>query len=269
MSQDYHESVFNWQLTSQLEDRRPSSPAKTCEQLCRITTLSLHGQTWRIAEMFDINLRPLKDALFDPCCKYVPAYVSPHHITLLAFFAGLLSLYSAASTPHISVLALSFWILNRLLDCLDGALARYRGTASDLGGFLDLLGDFIIYSALPIAIAHGYSSEQTSAEVGQTWRAVAVLEATFHVNNFILFYLAATAEKQSNSGQAVGVRKSKSKEVTSVMMKPALIEGMESGTIFTAMLAFPSQLGSLSWIMATLVTVGIMQRTTWAIRALA
>ena len=218
--------------------------------------------------MFDINLRPLKDGLFDPCCKYVPAAVGPHHITLLAFLAGLLSVYSAASTPHLSVLALFFWALNRLLDCLDGALARCRGTASDLGGFLDLLGDFTIYSILPIGIAHGFSSEQNSAEAGQTWRAVAVLEATFHVNNFILFYLAASAEKPSKDGQGDNVRKSKSKEVTSVMMKPALVEGMESGVIFTAMLAFPSQLGILSWIMATLVTVGIIQRTTWAIRAL-
>ena len=219
--------------------------------------------------MFDITLRPLKDGLFDPCCRFVPAAVGPHHITLLAFFAGLLSIYSAASTHHISVLALLFWTLNRLLDCLDGALARYRGTASDLGGFLDLLGDFIIYSILPIAIAHGYSSGQTPTEAGQTWRAVAVLEATFHVNNFILFYLAATAEKQSKSGQGDIAGKSKSKEVTSVMMKPALIEGMESGAIFTAMLAFPSQLGILSWIMATLVTVGIIQRTMSATRALA
>ena len=219
--------------------------------------------------MFDINLRPLKDGLFDPCCKYVPAAVGPHHITLLAFLAGLLSVYSAASTPHLSLLALFFWALNRLLDCLDGALARYRGTASDLGGFLDLLGDFIIYSILPIAIAQGYSSQQIPAEAGQTWRAVTVLEATFHVNNFILFYLAASAEKLSANGQGDNVRNSRSKEVTSVMMKPALIEGMESGAIFTAMLAFPSQLGILSWIMATLVTVGIIQRTTWAIRALA
>ena len=218
--------------------------------------------------MLDITLRPLKDGLFDPCCQYVPASVSPHHITLLAFLAGLLSVYSAASIPHFSILALFFWALNRLFDCLDGALARYRGTASDLGGFLDLLGDFIIYSILPIGIAHGYSSEQTPAEAGQTWRAVAILEATFHVNNFILFYLAAIAEKQSKGGQGDNARKSKSKEVTSVMMKPALIEGMESGAIFTAMLAFPSQLGSLSWITATLVTVGIIQRTTWAIRAL-
>ncbi|KAI4273163.1 MAG: hypothetical protein LQ337_004835, partial [Flavoplaca oasis] len=42
-----------------------------------------------------------------------------------------------------TTLPLLFWILNRALDCLDGALARHRGTASELGGFLDLLGDFI------------------------------------------------------------------------------------------------------------------------------
>ncbi|KAL8724241.1 MAG: hypothetical protein Q9166_008058 [cf. Caloplaca sp. 2 TL-2023] len=154
-------------------------------------------------------------------------------------------------------LSLAFWALNRLLDSLDGALARHRKIASDLGGFLDLLGDFIVYSLLPIATTKGY--DDTSA----TWRAVAILEATFHVNNFILFYVAAVAEKS----QAKSAKESK--ELTSLMMRPALIEGLESAMIFTLMLAFPTSICTLSWTMAVLVSVGIVQRTFWVVRALA
>lgn len=214
--------------------------------------------------MFDIALRPFKDKLFDPCCSYVPTSIKPLHITLVAFASGLLSCYFAATAPTTIPLSLSFWAFNRALDCLDGALARYRGSASDLGGFLDLLGDFIIYSLLPIAIARGSAPGDP-----RTIMAVAALEATFHVNNFILFYLAAVAEKamaEKREGNARG--KNKKKDLTSVIMRPALVEGMESGLIFTAMLGFPEAIRELSWTMSGLVTLGIIQRSVWAINTL-
>ncbi len=203
--------------------------------------------------MFDIQLRSLKDNIFDPCCRYVPQCISPLLITAAAFFAGLLSCYYA--TGQQKTLSLTFWTFNRALDCLDGALARHRGVASDLGGFADLLGDFIVYSLLPLAVAHG------SDDTNSTWRAVAVLEATFHVNNFILFYIAAVAEKRQ-------AKDGKTSELTSVMMRPALIEGMESASLFTLMLALPSEVRILSWTMAGLVCIGIMQRTIWVAGAL-
>lgn len=204
--------------------------------------------------MFDIRLRSLKDTLFDPCCKYVPAAITPLHVTATAFLAGLLSCYFAslkATTP-----SLVFWLLNRGLDCLDGALARHRKIASDQGGFLDLLADFIIYSLLPIAITAGWTNNV------RCWQAVALLEATFHINNFILFYIAAVTEKREGKTEA------KSKELTSVMMNPALIEGMESGLIFTGMLAFPHYVEAWCWTMAALVSIGIFQRTVWVLPAL-
>lgn len=204
--------------------------------------------------MFDIRFRSLKDDAFDPCCKYIPNSISPLQVTVAAFLSGLLSCLCASSKMvHLSLI---FWSLNRALDCLDGALARHRKTASDLGGYLDLLGDFIVYSLLPIAIALGWNDGVRS------WRAVAVLEASFHVNNFVLFYIAAVSEKKQAKGGA------KSKELTSVMMRPALIEGLESGVLFTAMLAMPSYIEMWSWLMAGLVCVGIVQRTVWIIPAL-
>ena len=119
--------------------------------------------------MFDIQLRPLKDGLFNPCCQFLPAFVVPLHITIAAFVSGILCCHFAQA-QQIS-LSLVFWVLNRALDCLDGALARHRNATSDLGGFLDLLGDFIVYSLLPLDVAWGHDDTTAS------WRAVAVLEA--------------------------------------------------------------------------------------------
>ncbi|KAL9025043.1 MAG: hypothetical protein Q9180_007743, partial [Flavoplaca navasiana] len=255
-------------------------------------------------KMFDLPLRPLKDTIFTPLCTYIPSPIKPLHITLLAFISGLISCYILAfpsstslQPKHInSTLPLVFWILNRALDCLDGALARHRGTSSELGGFLDLLGDFIVYSLLPISIAYGTSSSASpSSSVpsygGETgdkgvWLAVAVLEATFHVNNFVLFYVAALVEKvgadlkgQKEDSDGKGERKKaedggkgdkerRRKELTSVSMRPAVIEGFESGVIFTLMIMFPRWIEWLSWMMAGLVAVGIGQRTVWVVRAL-
>ncbi len=150
--------------------------------------------------------------------------------------------------PFSRHLPLIFWILNRIFDGLDGSLARERGKASELGGFLDLLSDFIIYSLLPISIAYGQSKMNPDFV---DWRAVAILEATFHVNNFVLFYIAAVAAKRDE------------KELTSVTMRPALIEGFESGLLFTAMLMYPYYITWLSWGMSAAVTVGVIQRVVY------
>ena len=87
------------------------------------------------------------------------------------------------------------------------------------------------------------------------WVAIALLEASFHINNFVLFYIAAILEKTKAIKSEKHI-----KELTSVMMKPALIEGFESGLFFTAMLAYPQYTKELSWVMAGLVSIGIVRR---------
>ncbi len=86
------------------------------------------------------------------------------------------------------------------------------------------------------------------------WLAIAVVEASFHVNNFVLFYVGAVLEKRK-AGMVVGAggkdgakdgdgKEAKAKvmvkELTSVAMRPALVEGVESGIMFTVMLAWPA-----------------------------
>jgi phosphatidylglycerophosphate synthase len=193
--------------------------------------------------MFDIALRRWKDSLADPVARIIPNWISPTQVTGAAFVAGLLACFTAATSVS-NALAVSLWAANRFLDSVDGSLARHRKVASDLGGFLDLLSDFIIYSILPIAIAYG----QDKGLYYIDWVSIATLEATFHVNNFILFYSAVVAEKDDQ-------------ELTSVTMRPALIEGFESGLLFTAMLIWPHYINTWARIMSVGVVIGILQRT--------
>ncbi len=83
-----------------------------------------------------------------------------------------------------------------------------------------------------------------------------MLEATFHINNFVLFYISAVVSAKPDS------------ELTNVSMRPALIEGLESGLIFTAMFIWPQYLTLLCWGMSVAVIIGIAQRVYFIIPSL-
>ena len=99
--------------------------------------------------MLDARFRPLIDRSLNPFGRWLLAHgVSANHVTLVGAFFGLLAfVFVAADLPYI---ALWFILLNRLADGLDGAVARAAGQ-TDFGGYLDLVVDFIFYSALPMA----------------------------------------------------------------------------------------------------------------------
>lgn len=202
--------------------------------------------------MFDIQLRHVKERISAPVCQSVPSFISPLHLTCAAFLFGLLSCYTATVPGH-GYWSVLFWCLNRVLDGLDGAVARDRRVVTELGGFLDLLGDFIVYSLLPPAITLG---QQLKGQIEVDWLAVVMLEASFHINNFVLFYIGAVAVNRDE------------KELTSVTMRPALIEGFESALLFTAMLIWPSRIKVLCWGMSLAVGIGICQRLWYLVPVL-
>ncbi|WP_100636308.1 CDP-alcohol phosphatidyltransferase family protein [Marinomonas sp. ef1] len=76
--------------------------------------------------------------------------VKANWITLLGFLIGMMVL-SALYFGNTS-LALVLVIINRVMDGLDGAVARIQGP-TDLGGYLDITLDFIFYSAVIFGFA--------------------------------------------------------------------------------------------------------------------
>ena len=71
--------------------------------------------------MFDSSLRRFKDQVGAPLARRM-SRVSPTFISMLALVVGLLATFAAFKQQYL--LALAFWILNRLLDGLDGLIAR-------------------------------------------------------------------------------------------------------------------------------------------------
>lgn len=76
--------------------------------------------------------------------------ITANQVTVAGFIVGMLAVPLIILDQLL--LALACIILNRLLDGLDGTLARLS-TPTDRGGFLDIVLDFIFYSAIPLAFA--------------------------------------------------------------------------------------------------------------------
>ena len=99
--------------------------------------------------MFDAKLRPAIDAMLKPAGHQLVRWgVTANQVTV---FGGLMGLAAAVSIAFDALLiGLGFILVNRLADGLDGAVARVKG-ASDFGGYLDIVFDFIFYSSIPFA----------------------------------------------------------------------------------------------------------------------
>ena len=93
--------------------------------------------------------------------------------------------------------------------------------------------------------------------------ALAMLEVTFFVNAAGLFYLSALIEKY-NTVRGNYEDGKKGKEVTTLKMLPALVEGVESFLFFCVMIIFPEHQWWIYVVFAGGVTISVLQRLHWA-----
>jgi phosphatidylglycerophosphate synthase len=223
--------------------------------------------------MWDLYLRELKEVLLEPIVRAVARVASANQLTLVAFALGVCCVAAVAGGGG-QMLSITLWVLNRTVDGLDGSVARLTRTSSDFGAYLDILCDFVIYAALPIALTLPsvwpslWSSSPSSSSVsdGNTSLvlSVAVLQACYFVNAASLFCLSSILEKRSIGAKA-------RKELTTVAMPAGLIEGGETVLFYTAFLLSshrPDWLEFLFYLFAFLVAITSAQRLVWAYQTL-
>jgi len=202
--------------------------------------------------MFDHWLRILKDRLFAPIAPGIGRLVHPTLISALALLAGLTSALLAAAGR--TAPAFAAWAASRILDGLDGSVARAVGAQSDLGGYVDTLMDFVVYAAVPIGVILGHPSEAA-------WHAGLFLLATFYVNAASWMYLAAILERRNLGAGVTGER-------TTVTMPPGIVAGTETVVLYSAILLAPAWAPTLFWVMGSLVCLNVVLRLVWAWRRL-
>lgn len=197
--------------------------------------------------MLDNYLRKIKDAILIPVARFAGQYASPNIISLSAGGVGAvcgIMAWQGMYTP-----ALVLWLLNRLLDGLDGAVARLYDRQTDLGGYLDILIDFVIYAAIPVSLAIG-------RDMTTTFAAALFLLSTFYVNAASWLYLSSLLERHRMQPENI--------RLTSVVIPAGLIEGAETIIFFALFFLFPGWIDALFVLMGVLVCVTIIQRFWWA-----
>lgn len=139
--------------------------------------------------MLDSIIRPHIDPPLNRLAAFFAKYnITANKLTAIGFGFGVGAF--VALTLQIYWLALGFIVLNRLADGLDGPLAR-QTQATDLGGYFDIVSDFIFYSGVIFFFAVGRPEQALPAAflifsfmgTGSSFLAYAIIAAKHNVNH--------------------------------------------------------------------------------------
>lgn len=203
--------------------------------------------------MFDERIRrglgPVLARLADGVAR---VGVRPNQLTALGLVLALAAAVAAGLGAWLVALAL--WLLSRLVDGLDGALARRTGAATDLGGLLDVLADFLAYGAFVLGVAVALPDARVAS---------AALLLAYYLNGSAFLALSALAERRSRT-LAAGDR--------SLQFVGGLTEGFETilahSLFAVAGLVAPDLVVVLVWAFTAMVAVTVAQRVVVAVRVL-
>lgn len=154
-------------------------------------------------------------------------------ISLAGFGIGLLAMVAVMLGAYLAGLALL--LLNRLADGLDGAVARQSGP-TDLGGFLDIVLDFIVYAGMVFAFA--------VADPERNALAAALLLFAFMGTGSSFLAFAIMAAKRRLTTELRGRK--------SLYYLGGLTEGSETILFMVAACLLPGHFPLLAWIFAAL-----------------
>lgn len=194
--------------------------------------------------MLDAALRARLAPAVDGAARRLAASgASPGAVTTLGLGVGAGACAAAALSAW--PVALVLWLANRLLDGMDGAVARARGRVSDLGGLLDFLADFVVYGGFVVGVAIAVPDARV---------ACTALLATYLLNVVALLSFASLVEKRR---LAFG-------DERSLRFTPGLAEGTETIVAYSAICLLPQHAGTIAWVFAAMVLFTVGQRVRLA-----
>lgn len=195
--------------------------------------------------MFDAKLRPL---IGPPLNRMGRALAGMGVSANMLTFGGLaLGLGGAAAIAFGQLwLGLALIIANRLLDGLDGAVARVRGPTA-LGGYFDIVADFAFYVSVPLGFGV-LAAENTLPAL--------VLVASFVLTGVSFLAFAVIAAERGEETEAHGAK--------SFFYSTGLAEGSETIAVFIAMCLLPAWFAAIAYGYAVLCVVTVFQRSAMA-----
>jgi phosphatidylglycerophosphate synthase len=200
--------------------------------------------------MLDAMLRPLIDPPLDAAGRFLAARgLRADTVTVLGF-AVAIAAAGAVAAGSFAIAALLV-LANRLLDGLDGAVARAT-SRTDRGGFLDITLDFAFYALVPLAFA--------MADPASNALAAAAVLASFLVNGASFLAFAAIAGKRRDASDAQGAK--------SLHYLGGIAEGAETIVVFVAWCLFPAWFAPLAYAFAAVTALSAAGRIVGGARRL-
>jgi len=192
--------------------------------------------------MIDHHLQPLMHAVLRrPARRLRDAGVDADRITLAGFAAGVAGVIAiAAGLPW---LGLALVLLNRVMDGLDGEVARL-GPPSDRGAFLDIVADFLFYALVPLGFA--------LADPAANALAAAILIASFMGTGTSFLAFAIVAAKRGRRAEGFPHK--------GIYYLGGLTEGAETVALFCAMCLWPDRFAPLAIGFAALCAITTVTR---------
>lgn len=183
-------------------------------------------------------LDPLLRRWIDPSLNKAGAWLARRSMSANAFSlaglgVGLLAVPLLAWQRY--DIALLVILLNRLIDGLDGAIARQRGPTA-FGGYLDILCDMAFYAAVPVGFA-------LARPDNALWAAVLLASFVCTASSFLGRAVVAAQRGEPDDG-ARGAK--------SFFHAAGIIEGTETVIAFILFCLFPSAFAWLAGVFAGL-----------------
>ena len=195
--------------------------------------------------MLDSKIRPLIDPPLNAAGRALAGIgVTANGLTFSGLALGLGGAVAIASGQL--ALGLALIIANRVLDGLDGAVARARGP-TPLGGYFDIVADFAFYVSIPLAFG--------VLDPANTLAAL-VLVASFVLTGVSFLAFAVTAAERGISSEAHGKK--------SFFYSTGLAEGTETIAVFIAMCVWPTHFPIIAFGYAALCALTVIQRSALA-----
>jgi phosphatidylglycerophosphate synthase len=194
--------------------------------------------------MLDASLRPLLAPLLTRIAAQFRAWgLSANQVTAAGF---ILSLFAFAALVFSCYgWALFFLACGRLMDGVDGTLAR-QTEPTDLGGFLDIVSDFVFYSGMVFFFAVGRPEVALAA-------AFLIFAFVGSGSSFLAYAIVAAKRGLGNAGR----------DKKSFMYLGGLTEGSESIAALAALCIFPDYFTSIAYgfgALCWLTTIGRVRR---------
>ena len=171
--------------------------------------------------------------------------LTPNQMTGIGFVIGVGACVFVATGRW--YIGLGMWLLNRIVDGLDGPLARRVGP-TELGGFFDIMADFAIYGGIVLAIGFHVPEARVAALV-----------------LFLMYYLNGSGFLAWSS---IAERLQQHDSERTFHFPTSLAEGTETIVVMSLILLIGSFTEEILWIWSAAVAISVVQRIFYVRRSL-